>query len=139
MSRSPLQLCLCPQPFDMPRMSLNHPIISVFWALSSLLGHCQLFTVVRDGGGREDCYCVLGTQVGPAMWQKEQGEAEKLIVGQALDCQPASAMCQRLHLLGTLRSVAVCQTPCLHLDQLLGSPACWQAILPHHQDKVLTL
>lgn len=40
-------------------MSLNHPIISVFWAPSSLLGHCHCShcrhrAVVKDGGGRED-------------------------------------------------------------------------------------
>lgn len=67
-------------------MSLNHSITYVFWAPSSLLGHChcshcQHRVVVRDGGGRDDLLLCPGNLIVPAVWQKEQGKAEKLIVG----------------------------------------------------------
>lgn len=51
-STCPEALCSCVSALnhlDMPRMSLNHPIISVFWALSSLLGHCQLLAWSTQG------------------------------------------------------------------------------------------
>lgn len=129
-STCPEALCSCVSALNhlgMPSMSLNNPIISVFWAPSSLLGHChgshcQHRAAGRDGGGERTCYCVLGTQAVPAMWQKEKEEAEKLIVGQVLDCQAALAMCQCLHLLGTVGSVAVCQHTLLALGPALGHP-----------------
>lgn len=63
-STCPEALCSCVSALnhsDMPSVSLNHPIISVFWAPSSLLGpchcsHCQHRAVVRDGGRREDLW-----------------------------------------------------------------------------------
>lgn len=60
-------------------MSLNCPIVFLFWAPSYLLGdfhcsHSQQRAAVRDGGKAQSCDCVLGTQAVPAMQQKEKGK-----------------------------------------------------------------
>lgn len=64
---------------DMPIMSLNFPILFLFWAPSYLLGHChcshsQQRAAVRDGGKAQICECVPETQAVPAMQQKEKGK-----------------------------------------------------------------
>lgn len=63
----PGALCSCVYALDyldMPTMSLNCPILSLFWAPSSLLGHChrshsQQRAAVRDGGGRGERGAVI--------------------------------------------------------------------------------
>lgn len=128
MSRSPLQLCLCPQPFGHATRELKPPQYFCLLGSQFSAGTLPLLTLSAQScsqgwrGEERTCDCVLGTQAVPAMWQKEQGEAAKLIVGQVLDCQSALAMCQCSHLLSTVRSVAVCQHTLLALGPAFGQP-----------------
>lgn len=97
MSRSPLQLCLCPQPFGHAKCEFKPPYYFCLLGPQFPAGTLPLLTLSAQGcsqGWREKRgpVTVLGTQAVPAMWQKEQGEAEKLIVGQVLGYQPAFAM-----------------------------------------------
>lgn len=137
-------LCSCvyaPDCLDMPTTSLNHPILSLFSAPSSLLGHCHhshshQSTAVRDGGVREELWRCPGNSGSASCAAKGAMGGRKTLFLGVLDCRPALATCllsmsmhtSPQHREETARSAVACQ----HTLLALG-PACRQpCLLAYH-------
>ena len=121
--------------FDMPTMSLNRPILSLFWALSSLLGHChrshyQQRAAVRDRGVSEELWLCPGSSSSASYAAKRERAGRKPLFLGVLDCRPALATClfsvsmhtSPQHCEETARSAVACQHTLLALGLARRQP-----------------
>ena len=154
----PGALCSCVYALDyldMPTMSLNHAILSLFWAPSSLLGHChhshsQQRAAVRYGGWNKELWLCPGNS-GSASYAAKgaRGGRKTLFLGEVLDCRHALATCllsmlmhtSPQHCEETARSAAACQHALLALGLACRQPcllACRPASPPVQSAHPLT-